>query len=137
MRIRAVRELQGNLDFEPQAAGFNWLSWLARLGLVMAGRHDVATAHLLAQAWQSVNRTYLAAERDTFKMFRYSTEGRAAAAATTGPSAAPAALLGAKRTGAGEAPKPKRIRCLKCGAWHPEDAKCKESDAAKKDGATA
>ena len=147
MRIRSAQELVGSTDFDPMSISFAWLSWLARLGLLVAGKHDPAGGQMLAMVWAGVNRAYLTAERDTHKMFRHAAvmpgSGAARAgggaswqAASPGPSskggaggAAAASGGGAGKRSATTSPargskREGRARCPKCTKWHTPGAAC-------------
>ena len=134
------------------ALSFAWLSWLARLGLLVAGKHDPAGSQMLAMVWAGVNRAYLHAERDTHKMFRHAAvaTGPAARIAGGGTWQAASASGGAKGGAAGGAAvgggsaakrsattsparsstRPQRVRCAKCGKWHAPGGACATGAAA-------
>jgi hypothetical protein len=141
MRIRSATELVGSTDFDPLSLSFSWLAWLARLGLLVAGKHDPAGAQMLAMVWSGVNRAYLAAEKDVHKMYRHTAvfagsahvvepmlstpKGRTSEGASAGGS-------GAKRTGpslGSQAKRTVRTRCSKCLKWHAPEAGCKVSES--------
>ena len=147
MRIRSAQELVGATDFDPMSLSFAWLSWLARLGLLVAGKHDPAGGQMLAMVWAGVNRAYLQAERDTHKMFRHAAvmpgAGAARAAANptwhasspaagnkggaNGGAAASGASVGKRSATASPARGTKRegrARCAKCSKWHAPGAAC-------------
>jgi hypothetical protein len=157
MKIRAASELTGPTEFDPTGLNFNWLSWLARLGLLVAGKNDPAGAQMLAVVWAGVNRTYLAAEKDVYKMYRHSAvmagggdgggkgsgavsgggdaSGGAANAAGGGANGAASGGGGgggaAKRSGGELASQAKRSHCKKCQNWHSLDKGCaKENKSA-------